>query len=254
VLRDMVQNHLLQLLSLVALEPPSRLEADLLRNEKVKVLDAVRRLEGGEIETGTVRGQYRGYLEKAGVAEGSGRATYAALRLFVDNWRWQGVPFYLRTGKRLARKVSEIDIHFRCPPLGLLGLGDSCRLSSNVLSICLQPDEGLHLRIDAKVPDAGMAVRPQDLEFHYAEAYGDGPLPDAYERLLLDILQGDASLFTRADEVEAAWGIIDPILEAWEGQETPALAAYEPGGWGPAEADALLGVDGRRWELGCVHE
>jgi glucose-6-phosphate 1-dehydrogenase len=254
VLRDMVQNHLLQLLSLVALEPPSRLEADLLRNEKVKVLEAVRRLAGAEAARGTVRGQYRGYLEKEGVAAGSATATFAALRLFVDNWRWQGVPFYLRTGKRLARKVSEIDIHFRCPPLGLLGLGDSCRLSSNVLSICLQPDEGIHLRIDGKVPGEGMTVRPHDLEFHYAEAYGDTPLPDAYERLLLDVLQGDASLFTRADEVEAAWAIVDPLLAAWEEAEGPPLATYESGGWGPAEAEALLGVDGRRWELGCVHE
>jgi glucose-6-phosphate 1-dehydrogenase len=254
VLRDMVQNHLLQLLSLVALEPPSRLEADLLRNEKVKVLEAVRLLGGREAARGSVRGQYRGYLEKEGVAEGSATATFAALRLFVDNWRWQGVPFYLRTGKRLARKVSEIDIHFRCPPLGLLGLGEACRLSSNVLSICLQPDEGIHLRIDGKVPGEGMTVRPHDLEFHYAEAYGDAPLPDAYERLLLDVLQGDASLFTRADEVEAAWAIVDPILAAWEGDEGPPLASYDSGGWGPAEAAALLGVDGRRWELGCIHE
>ncbi|HFD39899.1 MAG TPA: glucose-6-phosphate dehydrogenase, partial [Anaerolineae bacterium] len=246
VLRDMFQNHLLQLLTLTALEPPARFEAKSLRDEKVKVLRAVR---AGRCP---VRGQYRGYRDEEGVAPGSQTPTYAALQLFVDNWRWQDVPFYLRSGKRLAAKATEIAIRFkRVPHLMFPSNGSGPR--PNVLSLCLQPDEGIHLRFEAKEPGAGMRTRPVDMEFHYAEDFGATALPEAYERLLLDALQGDASLFARADEIELAWGIVDPILAGWARPDAPPLAVYEPGSWGPVEADALLEQEGRAWLRGCLH-
>jgi glucose-6-phosphate 1-dehydrogenase len=245
VLRDMFQNHLLQLLTLTAMEPPALFEADALRDEKVKVLRAVRKCMR------SARGQYHGYREEDGVAPSSETATYAALEFFVDNWRWQGVPFYLRSGKRLAAKATEIAIQFKSVPHRLFPASTEARITPNVLSLCLQPDEGIRLHFDAKEPGAGMRMRSVDLEFHYAEDFGAAALPEAYERLLLDAMQGDATLFARADEIELAWALTDPILARWETPGAVPLAGYEPGSWGPAEGDSLLGRDGRTWHLGC---
>jgi glucose-6-phosphate 1-dehydrogenase len=245
VLRDMFQNHLLQLLSLTAMEPPVLFEANALRDEKVKVLRSVR------AGSRTVRAQYGCYCDEEGIASGSQTPTYAALQLFVDNWRWQGVPFYLRSGKSLADKTTEIAIQFKSVPHLLFPLSDESQITPNILSLCLQPDEGIHLRFEAKEPGGGMSTRSVDMEFHYAEGFGAGVLPEAYERLLLDAMQGDASLFARADEIELAWSLIDPVLDAWAGPDAPQLAFYEPGSWGPAEADELLDADGRSWFLGC---
>jgi len=245
VLRDMFQNHLLQLLTLTTLEPPAAFEADALRDEKVKVLRAVRR------SPQSVRAQYRGYCDEEGVAQGSQTPTYAAVQLFVDNWRWRGVSFYLRSGKRMAAKTTEIAIQFKCVPHLLFPLPPGEEITPNVLHLCIQPDEGIHLRFETKRPGAGMRTRSVDMEFHYAEDFGAGVLPDAYERLLLDAMQGDASLFARADEIELAWGIIDPILAAWQQPGALPLAFYEPGSWGPAEADELLARDGRAWVQRC---
>jgi glucose-6-phosphate 1-dehydrogenase len=245
VVRDMLQNHLMQLLTLTAMEPPVAFEASALRDEKVKVLRAIPRLREG------VRGQYRGYRAEPGVAPESRMPTYAALKLLVNNWRWRGVPFYLRSGKQLAAKTTEITVQFKCVPHLMFPLERGKEITPNVLSLCLQPDEGIHLRFEAKEPGAGIRTRSVDMEFHYAEDFGPSALPDAYERLLLDALQGDPSLFARADEIELAWGLIDPLLEHWEGPEAAPLSLYEPGSWGPGEADDFLAQDGRRWLRGC---
>jgi glucose-6-phosphate 1-dehydrogenase len=244
VLRDMFQNHLLQLLTLTAMEPPAVFGANALRDEKVKVLRAVRPVAQ------TVRGQYRGYHDEPGVASDSQTPTYAALQLLVDNWRWRDVPFYLRSGKQMAAKTTEIAIQFKRVPHLMFPLPPGEDITPNVLSLCLQPDEGIHLRFEAKEPGAGMRARSVDMEFHYAEDFGASALPDAYERLLLDAMQGDASLFARADEIELAWGLIDPILVSWERPDAPPVF-YEPGSWGPAEADDFLAQYGRAWHYGC---
>ncbi len=248
VLRDMFQNHLLQLLALVAMEPPADFNADAIRNEKVKVLRAIRPV----LIDHTVRAQYEGYLEAEGVAEDSKTATYAALKLQVDNWRWQGVPFYLRSGKALMAKGTEIVIEFNEPPHVIFPLPDGYQLTPNFLSLCIQPDEGIHLRFETKVPDTPRETRSVDMEFHYSDSFGDVPLPDAYERLLLDALSGDASLFTRSDEIEAAWKIIDPIQETWDDHDQPDLVTYERGTWGPEMGDDLINQDGFVWRLGCM--
>jgi glucose-6-phosphate 1-dehydrogenase len=245
VLRDMFQNHLLQLLTLTTMEPPALFEAKALRDEKVKVLRAVR------AGTQNVRGQYNGYRATEGVAPDSQTPTYAALQFFVENWRWQGVPFYLRSGKNLAAKTSEISVQFKGVPHLIFRLAPGDRIMPNILSLCLQPDEGIHLRFEAKRPGAGMRTRSVDMEFHYAEDFGAGALPEAYERLLLDAIQGDASLFARADEIELAWKLIDPIVSEWQQPEATPLGFYEAGSWGPPEADELLGQEGRTWLLGC---
>ena len=247
VVRDMFQNHLLQLMALVAMEPPSSFNADAVRNEKVKLLESIRPIGLAD----TVRGQYAGYTGAEGVAPGSQTPTFAALKLYVDNWRWQGVPFYLRSGKSLICKTSEIIIEFQRPPHLMFHLQDDSMITPNILSMCIQPDEGIHLRFEAKVPDREQEMRSVDMDFHYHSAF-DSALPEAYERLLLDALAGDASLFTRSDSIEAAWRLLDPVLQAWEKQNTPPLAIYPTGSWGPAEADALLKRDGRSWRLGCV--
>jgi glucose-6-phosphate 1-dehydrogenase len=245
VLRDMFQNHLLQLLTLTAMEPPSLFEADALRDEKVKVLRALR--PGAE----SVRGQYRGYRAEPGVAEGSSTPTYAALRLFIDNWRWQGVPFFLRSGKSLRMKTSEIAIQFKGVP-HLMFPSDAVRsITPNILSLCIQPDEGMHLRFETKQPGAGMRTRSVNMDYHYADDFGDDVLPEAYERLLLDAMQGDASLFARGDEIELAWALIDDILSSWERPDAPPLSFYEEGSWGPKEADELLSRQGRIWYQDC---
>lgn len=244
VLRDMVQNHLLQLLTLVAMEPPSSFSAQHLRNEKVKVLNAIQPMTSEEVAKNTVRAQYRGYREEDEVKPDSTTPTYAALRLFVNNWRWKGVPFYLRSGKHLAEKQTQIIIQFKEPPLAMFPMQT---MKPNMLVLYLQPDEGVHLRFEAKAPDTVAETRSVDMEFHYAEAFGRTGIPESYERLLLDALQGDAALFTRADEVEAAWTLIDPILQTWDTHQTPPLAGYKQGSWGPPEANNLLARDGRSW-------
>ena len=241
VLRDMFQNHLLQLLTLTAMEPPSVFNAKALRDEKVKVLRAVRPIEISDC----VLGQYKGYLDEGGVALDSQTPTYVAVRLFVNNWRWQGVPFYLRSGKQLFAKATEITLQFKRVPHLLFP--ENVDLARNSLSLCIQPNEGIHLRFETKTPGAGMRAAPVDMEFHYSDHFGEHTLPDAYERLLLDAMQGDASLFARSDEIELAWSLIDPLTAP----RAPAL--YEPGSQGPAEADELLAQDGRRWILGCSH-
>ena len=244
VLRDMFQNHLLQLLTLMAMEPPALFEANALRDEKVKVLRAV------HAGSHNVRAQYDGYLAEEGVAPGSQTPTYAALEIFIDNWRWQGVPFYLRSGKSMAAKTSEIAVQYKAVPHLMFPLQPGDKITPNVLSLCLQPDEGIHLAFEAKEPGVGMRAKPVDMEFHYAEDFQNA-LPEAYERLLLDALQGDASLFARADEIELAWALIDPILASWTQPDAPPLAVYEPGSWGPSEVDEYLAQSGRAWIQGC---
>ncbi len=247
VLRDMFQNHLLQLLALVAMEPPASFDADAVRNERVKVLRAVRPITPED----TVCAQYRGYCEAPRVAPDSRTPTYAALKLFIDNWRWQGVPFYLRSGKALTQKSTEIVIEFQRPPHVMFDLPPGYRLTPNILSLCIQPDEGIHLKFQTKVPDSAQEMRSVDMEFHYRSSFGDEALPDAYERLLLDALNGDASLFARSDGIEMAWRLIDSVVQSWESPDAPPLAIYEPGSWGPTEADELMARDGRTWREGC---
>lgn len=246
VLRDMFQNHLLQLLALVAMEAPASFTADAVRNESAKVLQSIRQVDPQD----SVRAQYEGYCDLEGVTPGSQTPTYAALKLYIDNWRWKGVPFYLRSGKVLARKASEIAIIFQRPPHLMFNLPDDQDFTPNILSICIQPDEGIHLRFEAKQPDSDERMRSVEMDFHYRDTFGDG-LPEAYEKLLLDALEGDASLFTRSDAIEASWKLIDPILQAWENQEQPELTSYQPGTWGPDAADALLAQGSRSWLLNC---
>ncbi len=278
VLRDVFQNHLLQLLTLTAMEPPAAFNAEFLRDEKVKVLQTVRRLQPEDVPVNTVRGQYRTYRDAEGVPHGSTTATFAAVRMYVDNWRWQGVPFYLRSGKLLPAKVTEVTVQFKDVPHKLFPIWsqeqvgvrsrDGSRAAedgaphANFLSLCIQPDEGVHLRFEAKVPGAGMRMHSVEMEFHFGEEFGEAALPEAYERLLLDATTGDAALFARADEIELSWQIIDPIQQGWDRENTalpggwqvqtaPPLEFYEQGTWGPPSADRLLTQSGRHWRLGC---
>ena len=251
VVRDMFQNHLLQLLTLVAMEPTSSYKADALRDEKVKVISAIRPLSNEDIKTHTVRGQYAGYRQEPNVAPLSNTATFAAMRFFIDNWRWQGVPFYLRSGKRLKEKVSEIIITFKSPPHMIFPNRTSLSSPANIFSMCLQPDEGLHLQFEVKVPDTLAETKSVNMDYHYREEFGPNALPEAYERLLLDVLNGDASLFTRADQTELSWELFDPILNAWEGPEAPDLSIYEPGSWGPEASEQLLAVNQHQWIQNC---
>ncbi len=246
VVRDMFQNHLFQLLAMVTMEPPSSFEAEAVRNEKIKVFDSIRPIALSD----TVRGQYEGYCQLEGVAEHSQTPTYAALKLFIDNWRWKGVPFYLRSGKSLASKTSEVIVEFQRPPHLMFRLMDDSDFIPNILSLCIQPDEGIHLRFEAKMPDSEQEMRSVDMDFHYQTSFGVN-LPDAYERLLLDALDGDAALFNRSDAIEACWRLVDPIIQGWEEKNTPLLCTYAGGSWGPKESDELLARDGREWRLGC---
>ena len=251
VLRDMFQNHLLQLLALVAMDPPYAFEADALRNEKVKALNSVRRMSVRELHQNLVVGQYDGYHTEPGVAPGSQTPTYAALRLFIDNWRWQGVPFYLRSGKGLSHKSTEMVIKFHSPPHMLFPTPPGVDIPGNTLSICVQPNEGMRLEFQSKVPDAELDMKDVSLEFHYEEGFAGIDIPDAYERLLLDVLEGDAALFTRNDEIELAWSIIDPIIDCLDMPGAPAPYRYITGMSGPPHGDELLLNDGRQWLPGC---
>ena len=253
VLRDMVQNHMLQVLSLVAMEPPVSLDADAVRDEKVKVLRAIRRIRPAAVDGLVVRGQYGpgtmlgravpGYAEEPGVPPDSRTPTYVALRLEIDSWRWAGVPFFLRSGKRLPKRATEVCIQFRKPPMRLFPEETVWSVAPNALIINVQPDEGISLRFGAKVPGPDIQVRQVKMDFRYGTSFGV-PSPDAYERLLLDALSGDSTLFTRRDEVETAWALITDILEGWESSPLRPYA-YPAGSWGPAEAASLFeGIEG----------
>jgi len=250
VLRDMIQNHLLQLLMVTAMEAPVRYEADSIRNEKVKVLHAIQPLDKGRVKRDTFRGQYRGYTASEGVEPTSRTATFAGIKLSIDNWRWQGVPFYLRSGKGMSCRTTQIVIQFHAPPHKLFADSPSDLGESNRLVIQVQPAEGIQMHFQTKVPDAGMRMRQTDLNFNYQKEFR-GSMPEAYERLLLDALEGDASLFARADEVEAAWRICDPILEAWQTSDRPTLFMYDPGFWGPDECREWMLEQGREWFDTC---
>jgi glucose-6-phosphate 1-dehydrogenase len=253
-LRDLVQNHMLQLLCHVAMEPPVHFEADELRDEKVKVLQAIPAPTEDDVWNMTARAQYvrgivggeevPGYLEEAGVPPDSNTETYAALRLEIDNWRWAGVPFYLRTGKRLARKVTEIAITLKPVPHLAFQQDGSVGVRPNQIILTLQPNEGVSISLGAKIPGSRMRIRPVNMEFLYGTSFMSQS-PEAYERLILDAMRGDATLFTRNDEVEAQWRICDPIVRVWEATPGP-LPTYEAGSQGPSEADALLHA-GARW-------
>jgi glucose-6-phosphate 1-dehydrogenase len=250
--RDMVQNHMFQLLCLTAMEPPVSLEADAIRDEKVKVLQALRPVRPEQVVTSTVRAQYAagvvggekvpGYLEEADVARDSRTETYVAMRLFVDNWRWAGVPFYLRAGKRMTKRVTEIALRFREVPHRLFEQG----MAANTLALRIQPDEGITLKFETKVPGPKPRIQPVSMEFRYGTSFGQQP-PEAYERLILDAILGDSTLFIRRDEVEAAWAYIDSLMEVWQADRDRALPQYKSGTWGPDAADALLRADRRSW-------
>ncbi len=252
IIRDMIQNHLMQVLTLVAMEPPAALTADGVRDEKVKVLKAIRSFRTEEVDDATVRAQYtrgpfggedvNGYRDEEGVAKDSATETYAAVRLQIDNWRWARTPFFLRSGKRLPRRVTEVAIHFKQPPHVLFEGGKP--MLPNVLLLRIQPDEGVALRFGAKVPGPDVRIRDVRMDFRYGTAFG-GETADAYERLLLDAMLGDGTLFARADEVEEAWRIVDSIVAGWK-QSRRRPAEYVAGTWGPDAADRLLG-DGRAW-------
>jgi len=250
VLRDMFQNHLLQLMCLTAMEAPARFEADAIRDEKVKVLRSVRRLGREDVFTDSVRGQYRKYRDEPNVAPDSETATFGAVKLQIDNWRWQGVPFYLRSGKAMSCRTTQIVIQFRQAPHMLFDVGPRAPYEANRLVLQVQPAEGIQLHFHTKVPDAGMKLRLTDLSFQFAEKFGGG-MPDSYQRLLLDVMQGDASLFSRSDEVELAWSIIDPIQQGWERPGWPPLALYEAGGWGPPAAEEWMCKQHRQWFDAC---
>jgi glucose-6-phosphate 1-dehydrogenase len=255
VTRDIVENHLMQLLCLTAMEPPISLSADSVRDEKVKVLRSLREMAPTQVPENVIRGQYArgfvrgdevpGYREEPDVAPDSRVETYLAMRVFVDNWRWGGVPFYVRAGKRLARRVTEIAVQFKKVPHGLFRAPDG-GITPNVLSLRIQPDEGIALRFISKEPGQQSILRDVAMDFRYGAAFGSNT-PEAYERLLLDAMRGEATLFTRRDEVEEQWAYINHVFQAWarEGNTPPPL--YAAGSWGPEQADDLLARDGRRW-------
>jgi glucose-6-phosphate 1-dehydrogenase len=254
-LRDMIQNHLLQLLCLIAMEPPVTFDAGPVRDEKSKVMRAIRPIDPRSVAEVAVRAQYGpgfaegrpvvGYRQEKGVAPESRTETYAAIRLLVDSWRWAGVPFFLRTGKRMPRRTSEIAIQFRRTP-HMIFRRDPAGVDPNVLAIRIQPDEGIALSVVAKTPGPDLRLGPVTLDFHYLEVFG-GQSPEAYERLIVDAIHGDGTLYARGDWVEQAWEILTPVLTAWQRDETVPLATYEAGSWGPPEVDAFIARDGATW-------
>jgi glucose-6-phosphate 1-dehydrogenase len=256
VVRDMFQNHLLQLLCLTAMEPPVDFTADAVRDERVKVLRSVQPISVEEAGRMAVRGQYgpgalsdkkaKGYREESGVTAKSSRETYAAVRLLIDNWRWAGVPFFLRSGKRMAKKSTEIAIHFKRPPLLMFQSCAVQQLDPNVLIVRIQPDEGISLTFEVKPPGPEICVSSLSLDFNYQGSFGAAP-PEAYEMLLVDAIRGESTLFIRHDWVELAWSLVDPILQRWESEAPGNFPNYPAGSWGPEEAEALIEKDGRRW-------
>jgi glucose-6-phosphate 1-dehydrogenase len=255
-LRDMVANHLLQLLTLTAMEPPVVFDADNVREEKVQVLRSIRRIKPEQIAERTVRAQYgpgvidgeqvKGYKEEQGVAPGSVTETYAAIEFNISNWRWSGVPFYVRTGKRLARHLTEIAVHLKRTPQALFARTPTDEIEPNVIVLRIQPNEGITVAVGAKRPGFEMVTNTVHMDFCYQSAFGVES-PDAYEMLLLDVMQGDATLFIRGDEAEAQWRLITPIEEAWSNQPLKELPVYAAGSDGPAEADDLTIGNGHHW-------
>ena len=254
-LRDMIQNHTMQLVALTAMEPPVSLDAEAVRNEKVKVLKAIQPLNlgpGGDV----ARAQYasgmmggkpaRGYLEEQDIPQTSATETYAAVRLSINNWRWQGVPFYLRSGKRMARRVTEIAVQFKRPPGTLFAGSDRFDLAPNTLAFQIQPDEGLSLILNGKVPGLETRTQPVKMNFRYSATYGSNT-PEAYERLVLDAMIGDGTLFIRGDEAETSWQLYTPVLKAWAAAGRAGMDSYVAGSWGPATADALLAANQHAW-------
>ena len=250
VLRDMFQNHLLQLMTFTAMEAPAQFEADAVRDEKVKVLRSVRIMKPEQVFTDTIRGQYRQYRDEPGVPPHSETATFGVVKLLIDNWRWQDVPFLLRCGKAMSCQTTQIVIQFRQAPHMMFDTGPRAAFESNRLVIQVQPAEGIQLHFQTKVPDAGMKLRLTDLSFNFRDRFTGG-MPEAYQRLLLDVMHGDASLFSRADEVELAWSIIDPIQRGWEQTGMPPLALYESGGWGPPSSVEWMCRQYREWFDSC---
>jgi len=255
-LRDMVQNHILQLLCLIAMEPPYSLDPDVVRNSRMDVLRGLRPIRGKEVEQMTVRAQYAhgvikdrevpGYRREEGVQPDSTTETYVALKVFVENWRWAGVPFYIRTGKAMATRASEIAVQFKDIPQILFNANPQTPQAPNLLTLRIQPEEGMALRIISKVPGTKAQTHPVDMDFHYGDAF-EAPSPEAYERLLLDVMAGDTSLFMRRDAVEASWKWVTDILEGWSAYETKWLPEYPAGSWGPVEADRLIHTGGHHW-------
>ena len=245
VLRDMFQNHLLQLMTITAMEAPVRYEANLVRDEKVKVLHGIRPFKTEDFATATIRGQYDGYRDEPGVPDNSETATFAAVKLWVDTWRWKDVPFYLRSGKAMSCRSTQIVVQFQNPPSQLFSTASS-NLDANRLVVQIQPGEGIQLQLQSKVPDSEMKTRLTELDFRFDRAFA-GTLPDAYQRLLLDAVEGDASLFARSDEVELAWEIIDPVIQAWSSGNGPTLLPYPVGEWGPPEASEWMFQQERSW-------
>jgi glucose-6-phosphate 1-dehydrogenase len=254
-LRDIVQNHLLQLVALVGMEPPVAFDAKSVRDEKLKVLRAIRPITEADVENDIVRGQYgagyiegtpvRAYRDEDGVDPNSKTETFLAIRAFIDNWRWEGTPFYLRTGKRLPKRATEIAIQFRAAPHAVFSREAAEGMEPNALVLRIQPDEGISLKFGAKVPVQGIRIRSVNMDFVYGASFMVDA-PDAYETLILDALRGDATLFTRQDEVEQQWRFVDPIARAWA-EGTGDLPIYAAGTWGPTEADLLVVGDGRTW-------
>jgi glucose-6-phosphate 1-dehydrogenase len=255
-LRDMVQNHILQLLCLVAMEPPHSLNPDVVRDGRMNVLRCLRPIIGKDVERMTVRAQYGsgmcsgidipGYRHETGVPPDSTIETYVALKLFVENWRWAGVPFYLRTGKAMPKRASEVAVQFKDIPQILFNADLTVPQAPNVLALRIQPKEGFSLRVVSKVPGTKVQTRPVEMNFNYNDAFVGGT-PEAYERLLLDVMVGDASLFMRRDAVEASWAWITLILDGWKEEKLSRLPDYPAGTWGPADADRLIQADGRAW-------
>ncbi len=256
-LRDMLQNHLLQITTLVAMEPPAGFAANLVRDEKVKVLHAIMPMTPEEVAACTVRGQYGpgwigseevpGYRQEKGVAPNSMTDTFVAVKMHIDNWRWAGVPFYLRTGKRLPKRITEVAIQFKKPPFSLFRKMGPDEIQPNILSMRIQPNEGIALKFGVKAPGQAMHIRTMNMEFLYGSSFGGEP-PEAYERLLLDCMLGDSTLFTRRDETEAAWELVDAIEAGWQTDpDQNPLEFYDPGTWGPRRAEELIERDGRSW-------
>ncbi|ATB30924.1 glucose-6-phosphate dehydrogenase [Melittangium boletus] len=247
VIRDMVQNHLLQVLAMCAMEPPISFAAEDIRDEKNKVFRALRPLEGDEVFSSVVQGQYQGYRDEEGVAKDSRVPTYVALKTYIDTWRWQGVPFYVRAGKNMGKRVTQVSIHFKAVPHCLFNTSDTCqRLQPNVLTLRIQPREGIALSFESKVPGEDINIAGVTMDFDYAKSF-DKPVPEAYERLMLDAMRGNPTLFARQDSVEQAWAWVTPIIEALDSGQGGDLPTYAPGSEGPEAAKDLLSRDGRRW-------
>jgi glucose-6-phosphate 1-dehydrogenase len=258
-LRDMVQNHLLQVMGMTAMEPPSSLEADAIRNEVLKVFQSLQPIKEEDVENQVIRGQYTasrikgqcvpGYRDEKGVDKHSRTETYVAMKFFINNWRWGSVPFYIRTGKRLPTRVTEVVIHFKATPHHLFQT-ETGRLAGNQLIIRIQPDEGMLLKFDIKEPGSGLSLQPVNMDFHYKDL-ANARVPSAYERLIYDVMFGDQTLFSRDDEVETAWKFIDPVLRAWKNNPSIKVYGYAAGTWGPEPSNSLIEGDGLTWRYPC---